>query len=133
VPFVLPGVQFTAQRLASLGALPVSFPSEPRDEHGSDDTRGARRTHCQRAARRRTAAWRRAFRLASFWAFYGALTVATEVLEPHHGRRPLEALAAVNPRIFLNPVAGIMKFSCAAVCDYPSADRGTRRWSIGWV
>jgi hypothetical protein len=73
------------------------------------------------------------FGVASFWAFYGALTVATEVLEPHHGRRPLEALAAVNPRIFLNPVAGIMKFSCAAVCDYPSADRGTRRWSIGWV
>ena len=42
--------------------------------------------------------------VAVVWAFYGVLNVATQVLEPDRDRPVLEALSAVNPRIFVNPV-----------------------------
>jgi anti-sigma regulatory factor (Ser/Thr protein kinase) len=44
------------------------------------------------------------FVVATVWAFYGALNVATQVLEPHGARPPVAALSGVNPRIFINPV-----------------------------
>ena len=43
-------------------------------------------------------------RVAVVWAFYGVLTVATQVLEPGRDRPVLEALSAVNPRILINPM-----------------------------
>jgi two-component system, LytTR family, sensor kinase len=42
--------------------------------------------------------------IAVVWAFYGVLNVATQVLEPGRDRPVPEALAGVNPRIFINPV-----------------------------
>ncbi|CAN5905478.1 histidine kinase [soil metagenome] len=42
--------------------------------------------------------------VAVLWAFYGVLTVATQVLEPGRDRPVLEALSAVNPRILINPM-----------------------------
>jgi signal transduction histidine kinase len=42
--------------------------------------------------------------IAIVWLFFGALNVATEVLERHHDISPAEALGDASPRIFINPV-----------------------------
>jgi signal transduction histidine kinase len=42
--------------------------------------------------------------VAVVWLFFGALNIATEVLERHHDISPAEALGDASPRIFINPV-----------------------------
>ena len=42
--------------------------------------------------------------VAVVWAFYGALNVATQLLEPHRQHPADAAWTGVNPRIFINPI-----------------------------
>jgi signal transduction histidine kinase len=42
--------------------------------------------------------------VALVWLFFGALNVATSILEPHRGPPPFDVPTGVNPRVLINPV-----------------------------
>jgi hypothetical protein len=61
----------------------------------------------QVSTRRADAAPLRAVELltvALVWLFFGALNVATSILEPHRGPPPFDVPTGVNPRVLINPV-----------------------------